>query len=77
MLQAVLHVGPHHPAVPVMLTGERNTHNLKVENYVLFDRRSEDNKPRKQTASQIALKRGSKQVREEPGYLGAFETKTG
>ena len=62
---------------PGLSTGEKNTHNLKVENYVLFDRRSEDNKPRKQTASQITLKHGSKQVREEPGYLGAFATKTG
>ena len=62
---------------PGLSTGEKNTHNLKVENYVLFDRLSEDSKPGKQTASQMALKHGFKQVREEPGYLGVFATKTG
>ena len=63
--------------VPGLSTGEKNTHNLTVENYVLFDRLSEDSKPGKQTASQMALKHGFKQVREEPGYLGVFATKTG
>ena len=33
---------------PGLSTGGEHTHNLKVENYVLFDRLSEDNKPGKQ-----------------------------
>ena len=60
---------------PGLSTGEKNTHNLKVENYVLFERRSEDNKPGKQKATQITLNHGSKQVREEPGYLGVLQQK--
>ena len=45
--------------------------NLKVENYVLFIRLSEDFKPRKQN-SQITLRRCSEDVREEPGYIGVL-----
>ena len=50
-------------------------HNLKVENSVLFSRHTEDLS--QETASQIALRDCSEDVREEPGYLGHFARKTG
>ena len=49
--------------------------NLKVENYVLFIRLSEDFKPRKQN-SQITLRSCSEEAREEPGYIRVFVRKT-
>ena len=60
---------------PGLSTGGKNTHNLKVENYVLFDRRSEDNKPGKQTASQITQRPCSEVVRGQPGQTGIFQNK--
>ena len=47
-------------------------HNLKVENYVLFSGHIEDLSL--ETASHIALRDFSKEVREEPGYIGIFAT---
>ena len=49
-------------------------HNLKVENYVYladFLRTQAG-----EVASQIAVRNYSKEVREEPGYIGGFATKT-
>lgn len=54
--------------LPRFVSWGKNTHNLKAENYVLFDRLSKDNKPLDR------LKHCSKQVSEEPGYLGVFAT---
>ena len=48
-------------------------HNLKVENYVLFGRHTEDLSPG--AASQIALRDLSKEVKEEPVYIGGFAKK--
>ena len=48
-------------------------HNLKAESCVLSGRLSEDSSP---GSSLSALKDCSKEVREEPGYLRVFETKT-
>ena len=50
-------------------------HNLKVENSVLFSRHTGDLS--QDTASQIALRDCSEEVREEPGYSGHFARKTG
>ena len=52
----------------LLLTKKKNKRNLKVENYVLFGRL--------EAASQIALRDCSKDVREGPGYIGVFATKT-
>ena len=49
-------------------------HNLKVESYVLFGGHFEDFKPGRQD-SQVALRDGSEEVREEPGYTAVFATK--
>lgn len=46
----------------------------KIENYILLGGLAED-LPWK-TASQIALRDGSKQVREEPEHIGVFATKS-
>ena len=51
-----------------VLTAKKMLQNLKVENYVLFIRLSEDFKPRKEN-SQITLRSCSEEVREEPGYI--------
>ena len=45
-------------------------HNLKVVSYVLFGDFTEYNSP--ETASHIALRNYSKEVREEPGYIVVF-----
>ena len=49
-------------------------HNLKVESYVLFGIFSMDVKPGRLN-SQIALRDCSKEIREEPVYIGVCATK--
>ena len=46
-----------------------HTHSVKVENYVLFGDIAEDYIAG-ETASQLVLRNSSKEVREEPGYMG-------
>ena len=46
-------------------------HYLKVENYILFGGLSEDSIP--EAASQIALRDGSEEEREEPGHIGVLQ----
>ena len=62
------------------LGGQRNVdwkelQNLKVENYVLFSRLSENFKPGRQD-SQISLSDPSEEVKEKIRYRGVFATKT-
>lgn len=57
------------------MSSEKKMHNLKVENSVLFCGLSEDFKLRRQPL-RIALRECSAEVREEPGYMGVFATKT-
>ena len=45
----------------------KKKHNLKVENCVLFSGLAEDLS--QETASRIALRGSSEEVREEPGYI--------
>ena len=52
----------------------KKTHNQKVENYVLFGYITEDYIAQ-ESASQIVLRNCSKEVREEPGYIGVFAEK--
>ena len=54
-----------------MLTEKKKKHNLKAENYVLFSRLTEDLSPG------ASLSDSSKEVRQEPEYIGVFATKTG
>ena len=54
---------------------KKKKRNLKVENYVLFVRLSEDFKPGRQPL-RIALRDLSEEVREEPAYTGVFLAKT-
>lgn len=49
-----------------MLTKKKKVHNLKLKNYVLFSRATEDLSSGK--VSQIALRDYSEEVREEPEY---------
>ena len=53
---------------------KKNCTPKKIENYILLGGLAED-LPWK-TASQIARRDGSKQVREEPEYIGVFATKS-
>ena len=54
---------------------QKKTHTVQVENYVLF-RDITENYIAQDTASQIALRNCSKEVREQPGYIRVFaETK--
>ena len=54
---------------------KKNMHDLKVEDYVLFGGLAGN--LAWETASQIALSDFSKEIREEPGYIGVFaKTKT-
>ena len=54
------------------LTGKK-THNLRVENYVLFGVLTEDCK--QGSSLPIALRDCSQEVREEPGNIGVFAQK--
>jgi len=49
-------------------------HSLKVENYVLFSRLTR--MKAQESASYIHLRDCFKEVREEPGYIDIFATKT-
>ena len=51
---------------------KKRTHNLKVTGYILFRDINERLTIAWEAASQIALRNCSKEVREEPGYIGVF-----
>ena len=53
----------------------KKTHNLKVENYVLFGRLSEDFNPGGSLSNHYEglLRR----VREDPGYMGVLQQRSG
>ena len=54
--------------------GLKKTHSLKAESYVLFGGHNWGLKPG--TKHSVALRACSKEVREEPGHIGVFATKT-
>ena len=56
-----------------MQTGKKK-HSLKAESYVLFGGYNSGLKPGTQLS--VALRACSKEVREEPGHIGIFATKT-
>ena len=55
-----------------MSTGGEKKHNVKVENYVLLGRFAEDLSP----GGGLSLRDCVHEVREGPGYIGVFATKT-
>ena len=59
-----------HTILGTHVSTEKKMHNLKVENYVLFGRFSEDLSQK--TASKIGWRDSSKEVREEPEYIGVL-----
>lgn len=79
-VSCALHKDPELPLFQVLGSDvdfkkkKKNCTPKNIENYILLGGLAEDF-PWK-TASQTALRDGSKQVREEPEYMGVFATKS-